>query len=394
MKIEIKHMELRNFKKIREQKIDFCHDMLISGENKTGKTTIYDAYLWAIFGVTSKKNSIVQPLDTYNNIIHHLETSVTVVLKYNDEREIKVQRILTENWKNIGTADEKLLNITHARLIDDISLSQKAFNEKLEELCPIDKWIMLSNINIFMSCKTDDRRKMLISLANGINEEELMKRYPLVYKGVVIENKKLADMILQQKNIKKKSEDELKLIPIKAQAQEILRVNADFTALKIEKENIDKQIFAIDASLEGSVGKDPGMNEYIAKLQFHNANVAKAQKEWQDNKVKSIDDLIKKITESSNVLSDANKILGNNLDSYNSNKVKLTEVSIKFEQKIKEWKNVNEKEFNYEQTDVCPVCGRPYTDDMNTIMLSKNLIKTKQKCLQNYRMKQVNINSK
>lgn len=366
MKIEIKHMELRNFKKIREQKIDFCHDMLISGENKTGKTTIYDAYLWAIFGVTSKKNSIVQPLDTYNNIIHHLETSVTVVLKYNDEREIKVQRILTENWKNIGTADEKLLNITHARLIDDISLSQKAFNEKLEELCPIDKWIMLSNINIFMSCKTDDRRKMLISLANGINEEELMKRYPLVYKGVVIENKKLADMILQQKNIKKKSEDELKLIPIKAQAQEILRVNADFTALKIEKENIDKQIFAIDASLEGSVGKDPGMNEYIAKLQFHNANVAKAQKEWQDNKVKSIDDLIKKITESSNVLSDANKILGNNLDSYNSNKVKLTEVSIKFEQKIKEWKNVNEKEFNYEQTDVCPVCGRPYTDDMKT----------------------------
>ena len=28
--------------------------------------------------------------------------------------------------------------------------------------------------------------------------------------------------------------------------------------------------------------------------------------------------------------------------------------------------NVNEKEFNFAQTDVCPVCGRPYTEEMKS----------------------------
>ena len=69
MKIEIKSMTLQNFKKVRSQHIDFSHNMVISGANKVGKTTIYDAYLWAIFGVTSKKNATVQPLDVNNEVI-------------------------------------------------------------------------------------------------------------------------------------------------------------------------------------------------------------------------------------------------------------------------------------------------------------------------------------
>ena len=73
MKIEIKSMTLQNFKKVRGQEINFSHNMVISGANKVGKTTIYDAYLWAIFGVISKKNATVQPLDINNDVIHHLE---------------------------------------------------------------------------------------------------------------------------------------------------------------------------------------------------------------------------------------------------------------------------------------------------------------------------------
>ena len=51
MKIEIKSMTLQNFKKVRSQEINFSHNMVISGANNVGKTTIYDAYLWAIFVV-------------------------------------------------------------------------------------------------------------------------------------------------------------------------------------------------------------------------------------------------------------------------------------------------------------------------------------------------------
>lgn len=359
-------MTLQNFKKVRSQEISFSHNMLVSGGNKVGKTTIYDAYLWAIFGVISKKNGTVQPLDADNEVIHHLETSVTVVLNYNDEREVKVQRILSENWKGKGTADEKLQSTTQERLFNDVPLSQKAFNEKLEELCPINKWMVLSNVNIFMSYKIDDRRKMLMSLAGEINEEELMKPYPLVYKGVVEEKKQLSDMLLQQNTTKKKADEELKLIPAKVQAQEALRVIVDFDALKAQKEALDADISSIDAALEGKSEKDPAMEQYLAKLQEYNKKVANAQRVWQDAKIKDIDELTKQISSASNTLQDAKTTASTNQEAYKNNKIKLIEVTEKFNKKVKEWSDVNEKEFSYEQTDVCPVCGRPYTDDMKS----------------------------
>ena len=364
MKIEIKSMTLQNFKKVRSQHIDFSHNMVISGANKVGKTTIYDAYLWAIFGVTSKKNATVQPLDVNNEVIHHLETSVTVVLNYNDEREIKVQRILSENWKGKGTTEEKLQSTTQERLINDVPLSQKDFNTKLEELCPLNKWLVLSNINIFMSYKVDDRRKMLMSLAGELNEEELMKSYPLVYKGIIEDKKQLNDLLLQQNTTKKKADEELKLIPAKVQAQEALRIDVNFEELKAQKTKLDTDIAAIDAALEGVSEKDPEMEEYLKKLQAFNEKVSKAQKAWQDTKIKAIDNLTKLISSASTALLEAENLYTTNSKAYNNNKTSLAEVSIKFDNKIKEWNNANEKEFDYKQTDVCPVCGRPYTDDM------------------------------
>ena len=364
MKIEIKSMTLQNFKKVRSQHIDFSHNMVISGANKVGKTTIYDAYLWAIFGVTSKKNATVQPLDVNNEVIHHLETSVTVVLNYNDEREIKVQRILSENWKGKGTTEEKLQSTTQERLINDVPLSQKDFNTKLEELCPLNKWLVLSNINIFMSYKVDDRRKMLMSLAGELNEEELMKSYSLVYKGIIEDKKQLNDLLLQQNTTKKKADEELKLIPAKVQAQEALRIDVNFEELKAQKTKLDTDIAAIDAALEGVSEKDPVMEEYLKKLQAYNEKVSKAQKAWQDTKIKAIDNLTKLISSASTALLEAENLYTTNSKAYNNNKTSLAEVSIKFDNKIKEWNNANEKEFDYKQTDVCPVCGRPYTDDM------------------------------
>ncbi len=357
-------MTLQNFKKVRSQHIDFSHNMVISGANKVGKTTIYDAYLWAIFGVTSKKNATVQPLDVNNEVIHHLETSVTVVLNYNDEREIKVQRILSENWKGKGTIEKKLQSTTQERLINDVPLSQKDFNTKLEELCPLNKWLVLSNINIFMSYKVDDRRKMLMSLAGELNEEELMKSYPLVYKGIIEDKKQLNDLLLQQNTTKKKADEELKLIPAKVQAQEALRIDVNFEELKAQKTKLDTDIAAIDAALEGVSEKDPEMEEYLKKLQAYNEKVSKAQKAWQDTKIKAIDNLTKLISSASTALLEAKNLYTTNSKAYNNNKTSLAEVSIKFDNKIKEWNNANEKEFDYKQTDVCPVCGRPYTDDM------------------------------
>ena len=79
MKIQLLKEEIKNFKGTKELDINFNDGITnISGPNASGKTSIYDAYLWCLFGKDSndKKDFEVQPLDKNNNKIHHLETSV------------------------------------------------------------------------------------------------------------------------------------------------------------------------------------------------------------------------------------------------------------------------------------------------------------------------------
>ena len=364
MKIEIKSMTLQNFKKVRSQEITFSHNVLISGANKAGKSTIYDAYLWCIFGVLSKQNGIVQPLDKNNNIIHKLETSVTVVLKINDEREIKIQRILSEKWKAKDTTEEQFGGTTQERLINDVPLPVTTFKQKLSELVDYERWYMLSNINLFWNKKVDERRKILMSLAGKINEEELMSPYPAVYKGIVEEMKDLNEMLAQQKSTKKKADNELKLIPAKVQAQNALKVDVDFASLQADKEKLDSQIAAIDASLQGVTQEDPAKKEYIAKVQAINLKITEAQKHWQNEKINLIDTISRNIAVASDALRKAKQYSEDHDNAYKSSKIELAKANIEFDNKVREWKEANAKEFDFAKTEVCPVCGRPYTEEM------------------------------
>ena len=57
-KIVLKSLSLTNFKGARSQEIVFSEQgTVISGENGTGKTTIFDAFLWLLFGKDSSGRS-------------------------------------------------------------------------------------------------------------------------------------------------------------------------------------------------------------------------------------------------------------------------------------------------------------------------------------------------
>jgi DNA repair exonuclease SbcCD ATPase subunit len=364
MKIELKTMTLQNFKKERSKTITFAHNTIISGGNETGKSTIYDAYLWCLFGITSRPDTTVQTLDKHNNVIHKLETSVVVILNYNDERDVKIERRLSERWKGKDTSDEKFLGTTQARLVDDVPYSVSAFKEKLNSLCDFDDWFMLSNINLFWTYKVDVRRKILMSLAGEINEENLMTQYPAVYKGVMTEKKDIAEMFTQQKATRKKANDELQTIPAKVQAQDMLKSDEDFAELEKEKIEVDKQISSIDASLQGVIVNVDEQKEYQNRLAEEEKIYEKTRKVWADKHFACVNYAFEKVNTAAYEMHEAIRIQKKNIDNNVENRCKLAELTKEFNELMQRWNNVNEKEFNFAQTDVCPVCGRPYTEEM------------------------------
>ena len=366
MKIELKTMTLQNFKKERSKTITFAHNTIISGGNETGKSTVYDAYLWCLFGTTSRPGATVQTLDKHNNVIHKLETSVVVILNYNDERDVKIERRLSERWKGKDTSEEFFLGTTQARFVDDVPCSVSAFKEKLNSLCDFDDWFMLSNINLFWTYKVDVRRKILMSLAGEIDEENLMAQYPAVYKGVKTEKKNIAEMLTQQKATRKKANDELQTIPAKVQAQDMLKSDEDFAQLEKEKIEVDKQISSIDASLQGVIVNVDEQKEYQNRLAEEEKKYEKTRKEWTDKHFACINDAFKKVNTAADEMHEAIRIQKKNIDNNVENRCKLAELTKEFNELMQRWNNVNEKEFNFAQTDVCPVCGRPYTEEMKS----------------------------
>lgn len=364
MKIELKTITLQNFKRARNVTINFTHNVVISGGNETGKSTIYDAYLWCLFGVTNRPDTTVQTLDSSNNIIHKLETSVSLVINYNEERDIKIERRLSERYKAENTVEEKFLGTTQTRLIDDVPYSVSAFRDKLNSLCNFDDWFLLSNINIFWACKVDERRRILMSLAGEINESELMQNYPAVHRGVIIEKKELSEMLKQQNATRKKANDELQTIPAKVQAQDALKVVDDFDVVEEDKKKIDLQLADIDAALQGVVTNTAEQQEYENKLATENNKYNKVREQWQTNHFQMVDEAFKNVTAASESLHEATRLQKEHSDTYVKNKTKISELTNEFNKLMQQWKDVNEKEFNFAKTDVCPVCGRPYTDEM------------------------------
>ena len=110
MKILLKKLSLENFKGIKSLAIDFTEKTTISGANGTGKTTVYDAFLWCLFGKDSadRKDFNVKTIEPNGLATEKIDHSVTAILSI-DGMETTLTRTLRENWvKKRGESEATL----------------------------------------------------------------------------------------------------------------------------------------------------------------------------------------------------------------------------------------------------------------------------------------------
>ena len=115
MEIVLKSLHLVNFKGARDLELSFSPGTsLVRGDNGTGKTTVFDAFTWLLFGKDSTQRSDsnfnIKTLDSQGNPILKQEHSVTALLMV-DGKELKLKRMYREKWeKPTGTTTEYLKN--------------------------------------------------------------------------------------------------------------------------------------------------------------------------------------------------------------------------------------------------------------------------------------------
>lgn len=341
MRIKLKKISLVNFKSVHQQDYDFDSSrILVSGGNATGKTTLYEAYFWCLFGKTVMPNGIVQTIDNDNNTVHKIETSVTIVIEVNNEYDVEIKRTLNEKWKASGTSEEKLEGTEVQRYWNGVPIAKTKYLAKLSELVPIDTWQMLSNINTFMGLKMEDRRRYLIECAGGIDENELMKGFPAIMEAVS-KRKTIEELMKQATDEKKRSTKELNDIPVKIKAQDALKVATG------EESAINETM--IDDYFEEEKRLQSQYENTIKKVRNDNDNDVRAKKNAKFDAEDKLSRLKKQIAAE---------------EEENTRRIaKLSDIDVQFNEKKKAWNIENEKSFEFSSSGVCPLCGSTLSEE-------------------------------
>ena len=168
---------LENFKNHRNLRLDFNgRNATISGDNATGKTSVYDGLMWLLFNKDSAgngdKNFDVKPLDSDGNVLdHNALTSVEAVFSVNGEK-LTLLRTFREKWETRRASSEAVFTgNTSEYTIDGVPVKSNAFKDKVNELVSEDTFRLLTNTTYFSNdISWQERRAVLLKVA-GVMED-------------------------------------------------------------------------------------------------------------------------------------------------------------------------------------------------------------------------------
>jgi len=174
--VKLKQMSLTNFKGLRDVSITFNDDVTsILGKNGSGKTTIFDAFTWLLFGKDSedRKAFNIKTLDSNGNAIERLPHEVSAVLTVGTD-EITLRRRFVEKWvKKRGSATEEFTGHEEERLYNEVPMSLKDWNAKIADICPEQTFKFITNPLYFSQQKADVQRSMLFRMAGDVSDADI-----------------------------------------------------------------------------------------------------------------------------------------------------------------------------------------------------------------------------
>lgn len=179
--IKIMRLSLENFKCHKSLTLTFNGgNASIYGDNATGKTSVYDALTWLLFGKDSagngEKNIEIKPLDMDGNVKDHdALTAVEAVLQVSGE-EMTLRRTYKEVWSTKrGSSTATYDGNTSEYYINGVPAKRNAFQAKVNELVSEETFRMLTSVSHFASqISWQERRGVLFQVAGVQDDRQIL----------------------------------------------------------------------------------------------------------------------------------------------------------------------------------------------------------------------------
>lgn len=269
--IFLQKLTLENFKGIKSKTVDFRnHETFILGANGTGKTTLFDAFTWVLFGKDSqdRKDFNIKTLingKTIEKTEHCVIASLSV-----DGEEIVLKRIFKENWvKKRGEIDAELKGHETEFYVNDVPKKSGEYSAFINEMVNENYFKFITNPKYFTAQNWKVQRDILFEIAGTISDAEIANGNESFAKLLAdLNGKSVEDYKLQINAQKKKLKDDLNAFPIRIDEAEKGKPDAeDWTSIENESIKISKQIDEIDTMMENSTKSLQAINEKNRAIQ-------------------------------------------------------------------------------------------------------------------------------
>ena len=368
MVAKIKSIALQNFKgcKRNEPYVFEGKNVTVCGANGSGKTTIFDAFTWLLFGKDSLDNAKfeIRPLDKDGKQIDNVEICVVATLEI-DGKEVELKKKQKQNWvKKRGTQNPVLQGNVNEYEIDGYPRSEKDYKEYINGIVSDDLFKMLTNPTYFPNMPWKDQRATIMKFASDVSDVELATEDSR-FAGLLPEIEKAPSTDdIKAKYQKSLNELKKKQIELPVRIDEISnsKVDIDVAELELLKNSLNEQIADVKSKIADT---DKQFEEYqklsdgIMELKFAESDLVRKANEENIKKRREIEN---KISDKKFLLSQTEKTIDDTERDINDKIRTVNNIKDELKKARDEWNVEKERKFD-ENSLICPYCKQEYPND-------------------------------
>lgn len=295
----LKSMTMINFKGHKNLTVRFGSETVISGENATGKSTVFDAFTWLLFGKDQfdrKDYEVIPTID--GKQLDRVDTEVSAIINV-DGRASELRRVLRQKWvRKRGTSEEVFDGCETLFYISGVPKKAGEFKKEIDSIMEETIFKLITNPSIFLALHWTKQREFLFQMA-GLSDygfiidgnpgfKILLDKVDAGTTEAKVIDSKLADYKKEISAKKKRLRDDLDTIPAKIdQTTKLMPENKDIAGFEAELKQVDNKLADLDLTLSDRAA--------AARLQYD--AIQARQKQINDLKAKQTD-LVNKAAES------------------------------------------------------------------------------------------------
>lgn len=359
-------LKLKNFKGIKPFELQANgENITVFGDNATGKTTLFDAFIYLLFGKDSQGRSDfeIKTLDKNGQVLHGLDHEVEGLFNI-DGRPLTLRKVFAEKWtKKRGQVQAEFTGHSTDYFINGVPVQKKEYDAKISEIADENIFKLLTSPTYFNTqLHWQERRKTLLDVCGDISDEDVinsnesLKRLPEILQGRKIdEHRKVIAARRAAIN------DELIKIPVRIDEAEralpdvigidVAAVTAEIKQLESAKQQKEREL--ITAQNGGEIAeKTKELRRIEAELLELENQFTQVKIVQSNRKQEALNDAI------ANVMVIKRKLIGlkSSIEEKSAEVEKLEAANAK---RRNDWSTIKSLNFEFEQAEICPTCGRP-----------------------------------